>query len=215
MGGIISVRPAIRANVNNVAYAVGMASRQLQVPSFYNVGAALIGIAGRALIKDYRSCQVREIVDYDYADQQYNACIAKYTYMSAAAGFNCGVSKLSGFLDSVRSILDKETLVKIMGNAFASTAAQHRRWAKAGRVTAPDLADVAVQHERWFLGGTKSDQRSWYGAMADQASWYGRDVLAKILRRSHSPAASAANKSATLSSTDQGVWYDKGIEGKK
>jgi len=63
MGGGIYVNSGIRAKVNNVALNVGVAARKLRVPTFYNIGADILGLAGKALINGYDVGGVRRQID--------------------------------------------------------------------------------------------------------------------------------------------------------
>jgi len=65
MGGVKNVKFVHEdmSKVNRVAFNAGMLARKLRVPTFYNIGADAIGLAGKALIKGYDVGGVRRKID--------------------------------------------------------------------------------------------------------------------------------------------------------
>lgn len=65
MAGIFRVNPETKASVNRVAYKIGMFASKLKMPTFYNIGAAAIGVGGKLLIKEYKMGEVRKAIEND------------------------------------------------------------------------------------------------------------------------------------------------------
>lgn len=65
MGGVKNVKFVREdmSKVNRVAFNAGMLARKLRVPTFYDIGADVIGVAGKALIKGYDAGGVRRMID--------------------------------------------------------------------------------------------------------------------------------------------------------
>ena len=64
MSGMFSVKPATRAAVNRIAFKAGVMAKKIGVPSFYNLGASVVGVAGNLLIKEYDNGGVRKAIDW-------------------------------------------------------------------------------------------------------------------------------------------------------
>jgi len=63
MGGGIRVNLETRAKVRRMALNAGMLASKLRVPTLYNIGADVIGVTGKSLIKGYDAGGVRRMID--------------------------------------------------------------------------------------------------------------------------------------------------------
>jgi len=63
MGGGMNISTEIMAKANRVAFKVGMLARKLGVPTLYNIGADVIGVAGKLLFNGYKVGGVRREID--------------------------------------------------------------------------------------------------------------------------------------------------------